>query len=106
MKSIFEIVTILTFVFCFTMLQSMDKPCGGFMQKYPPPTTLNVKDTARFSFDNTLINGQKVEQANQPCNRNKANSVNPKNNETFANRKEDSAKGSSVVIPAGYYAQQ
>lgn len=106
MKSILEIVTILTFVFCFTMLQSMDKPCGGFMHRYPPATTLNTKDTARFYFDDTLINGQKVEQANQPCNRNKANFINLNNNETFVNKKEDSAKGSSVVIPAGYYTQQ
>ena len=106
MKSIFEIVTILTFVFCITMLQSMDKPCVGFMHRYPPPTTLNAKDTTQFSFGNTLINGQKDEQLNQPCNTDKANLANPNSNETLANRKEDSLKGGSVVMPAGYYTQQ
>lgn len=106
MKSILEIVTILTFVFCVTMLQSMDKPCVGLMRRYPPPATLNAKDTTQFLFDNTLINGHKVEQLNQPCNGEKAHSANTNNNEALANRKEDSLKESPVIIPAGYYTQQ
>lgn len=88
------------------MLQSMDKPCIGLMHRCPPSTTLNAKDSTQFSVENTLINGQKVEQLNRPGSGDKAHSAKSNNNETLANSGEDSLKGGPVAIPAGYYTQQ
>ena len=62
MKSVLEIVTILIFLFCITMLERMDKSCGYYL---PPPAFYNI-NPQKNNPANSLIGIEFVNTANDP----------------------------------------
>ncbi len=50
MKSVLEIVTILIFLFCITMLEKMDKACGYSLPASYPLNTKQQKNSAQANL--------------------------------------------------------